>query len=48
MPFKATQLTEPEKADDDLRRLRRATIVEGRQTTLNEELIRVSFRSGHR
>ncbi len=48
MPFKAAQLTVPEKADDDLRRLRRATIVEGRQTTLNEELIRVSFRSGHR
>ncbi len=46
MPFKAAQLTAPEKADDDLRRLRRATIAEGRQTTLNEELIRVSFRSG--
>ena len=47
MPFKAAQLTAPEKADDDLRRLRRDTIVEGRQTTLDEELIRVSFRSGH-
>ena len=47
MPFKAAQLTDPEKADDDLRRLRRATIVEGRQTTLDEELIRVSFRSWH-
>ena len=47
MPFKAAQLTAPEKADDDLRRLRRATIVEGRQTTLDEELIRLSFGSMH-
>ena len=47
MPFKAAQLTAPEKANDDLRRFRRATIVQGRQTTLNEELIRVSFGSGH-
>ena len=48
MPFKAAQLTDPEKADDDLRRLRRATIVEGQQTTPDEELIRVSFGSRHR
>ena len=48
MPFKAVQLTAQEKADNNLRRLRRATIVEGRQTTLDEELIRVSFGSGHR
>ena len=47
MPFKAAQLTAPEKADDNLRRLRRANVVEGRQTTLNEELIRVSFGSRH-
>ncbi len=48
MPFKAAQLTAPEKADDYLRRLRHAIIVEGRKTTLDEELIRVSFGSGHR
>lgn len=35
-----------EKADNDLRRFRRATIVEGRQTTLNEELIRVASEAG--
>lgn len=46
MPFKAAQLTAPEKADDDLRRLRRATIVEGRQTTLDEELIRIASEAG--
>ena len=46
MPFKAAQLTAPEKADDDLRRLHRATVVEGRQTTLNEELIRIALEVG--
>ena len=46
MPFKAAQLTDPEKADNDLRRFRRATIVEGQQTTLDEELIRVASEAG--
>ncbi len=36
--YKAAQLTDPEKADQYLLRLRRATIVETRQTTLKEEL----------
>ena len=44
--FKAAQLTEPDKAEDYLYRLRRATILERRQTTLDEELIRIAGQAG--
>ena len=37
--YKAAQLTDSEKAYDYLKRLRRATILESRQTTLKEEQI---------
>ena len=44
--YKAAQLAEPGKADDFLLRLRRATIVETRQTTLTGELVSVAKESG--
>ncbi len=44
--FKAVQLCEPDKAEAFLLRLRRATILEGRQTTRKNELIRVAQESG--
>lgn len=44
--YKAAQLADPEKADAYLYRLRRATILEGRQTTLDEELIRIADETG--
>ena len=44
--YKAAQLTDPEKADAYLYRLRRATILEGRQTTLDEELLRIAAETG--
>ncbi len=44
--YKAAQLTAPEKADRYLYRLRRATILEGRQTTLDDELISIAEEVG--
>jgi len=40
--YKAAQICDPVKADNFLMRLRRATIVEARQTTKKEELVRVA------
>ncbi len=44
--YKAAQLADTEKADAYLNRLRRATILEGRQTTLDEELISIAAEVG--
>ncbi len=44
--YKAAQLVEPQKADDYLRQLRRATIVETRQTTRIDELIAAAISVG--
>ncbi|MBQ3892368.1 MAG: DsbA family protein [Mailhella sp.] len=44
--FKAAQLCEPDKAEPFLLRLRRATLLEGRQTTLKTELVAVAQESG--
>ena len=44
--YKAAQLADPEKADLYLFKLRRATILEGRQTTLDEELILLARETG--
>ena len=44
--YKAVQLCAPQRADDFLFKLRRATIVETRQTTLTNELESVSKESG--
>ena len=44
--FKAVQLCAPEKAEAYLMRLRRATILEGRQTTRREELIAAAGECG--
>ncbi len=44
--YKAAQLADPEKADAYLYRLRKATILEGRQTTLDEELTRIATETG--
>ena len=44
--YKAAQLADPEKADNYLYRLRRATIVESRQTTLDDELISIAAEAG--
>ena len=46
MAYEAARLADPEKADAYLYRLRRATILEGRQTTLDEELMRVAEETG--
>lgn len=44
--YKAAQFCDPEKADEFLLRLRRATIVETRQTTRTDELVAVAVASG--
>lgn len=44
--YKAAQLADPQKAEAYLYRLRRAAILEGRQTTLDEELISVAEEAG--
>lgn len=44
--YKAARLADPEKTDAYLYRLRRATILEGRQTTLDEELISIAAEVG--
>ena len=44
--YKAAQLADPEKADSYLYRLRRATIVESGQTTLDDELISIAEEAG--
>lgn len=44
--YKAAQLADPQKADAYLYRLRRATIVESRQTTLDDELISIAEEAG--
>ena len=44
--YKAAQLADPGKADLYLFKLRRATILEGRQTTLDEELISIAREVG--
>jgi len=44
--YKAAQLTDPQKADAYLYRLRRSMILEGRQTTLDDELISIAEEAG--
>ncbi len=44
--YKAAQLADPDKADLFLRNLRTATIVETRQTTKTEEILRVVRKTG--
>ena len=44
--YKAAELTDPEKAYEYLKRLRRATILETRQTTVKDELAAIAEESG--